>query len=170
MYRSKEDQWYHDQCIGLIKDFAREDRVTQIVSIVTQIVTDPVMIKCTDLVKTSTYILAYIVQYNSANEKRNGVSIDTYQLKRRSNMNGYQRELQRLKPHDEVQDCHTWENTKGYTFIITAGHGYLVVPKNDKYASIAKQICDYGYEGELAYYLEEDCEAGKFIDTITTNT
>jgi hypothetical protein len=81
-------------------------------------------------------------------------------------MNKYQKELQQLKPHDEVQDVVNWEKTKGYDFIITAGHGYLVVPKSDKNARIAAQIVDYGYEGKLAYYLEEDCEAGAFINQI----
>ena len=81
-------------------------------------------------------------------------------------MNAYQKELQRLKPDDEVQHYGNYDRTKGYSFIGTAGHGYLVVPKSDKNASIAKSICDYGYEGKLAYYLEEDCEVGEFLSAI----
>lgn len=82
-------------------------------------------------------------------------------------MNEYQKELQRLRPHDEIQGYECNERTKGYYFIPTASHGYLVVPKTDPFANIAKSIVDYGYEGKLAYYLEEDCEAGQFLRSIT---
>lgn len=81
-------------------------------------------------------------------------------------MNKYQKELQTLKSWDEVQGCGAEEWTKGYEFIYTAGHGYLVVPKEDKNAELARGICEYGFVGDLAYYLEEDCEAGKFIKAI----
>jgi len=57
---------------------------------------------------------------------------------------------------------------RGYYKIITAGHGYLVVPKTDVYASIAHNIAKYGYNGTLAYYLEEDCEAPAFIKALST--
>ena len=85
---------------------------------------------------------------------------------RRCSMNAYQKELQRLKTDDEIQDYGDWGRTKGYCFIVTSGHGYLVVPKKDKNARIAKRICNYGYEGKLAYYLEEDCETGEFLSLI----
>jgi len=78
-------------------------------------------------------------------------------------MDKYQKELQRLKPEDEVQGT---EDFKGYEFIGTAGHGYLVVPKEDKNYSIAQKIISYGYKGDLAVYLEEDCEAGEFLTAI----
>jgi len=76
-------------------------------------------------------------------------------------MNEYQKELQHLKSDDEVQMV---EKTKeGYDFIYTAGHGYLCVPCNDRFYLVALSICQYGYIGQLAVYLEEDCEAPEFI-------
>lgn len=75
-------------------------------------------------------------------------------------MDKYQRELQELKSWDEVQGIEIAPS--GYSFIYTAGHGYLVVPQDDKRAELARKICKYGFIGELAIYLEEDCEAGKF--------
>jgi len=79
-------------------------------------------------------------------------------------MNKYQKELAGLKTWDEVQDYKPVG--RGYYFITTSGHGYLVVPKTDIYASVAKNICAYGFEGKLAYYLEEDSEYGQFIKAI----
>jgi hypothetical protein len=73
----------------------------------------------------------------------------------------YENELQDLKPHDEVQFSSICEFS-GYLFITTAGHGYLVVPRNDANALHIKPL-EYGYIGKLAYYLEEDCEAPEFI-------
>lgn len=58
---------------------------------------------------------------------------------------------------------YTTEQHRGYPFIDTCGHGYLVVAKNDPNFSIAKKICSYGYKGKLAVYLEEDCEAPEFL-------
>ena len=75
-------------------------------------------------------------------------------------MNKYQKELQELKPWDKVQDIKPVG--RGYNFIYTSGHGYLVVPKNDIYASKAAAICEYGFKGKYAYYLEEDCEYPAF--------
>lgn len=78
----------------------------------------------------------------------------------------YEQELQDLKPHDEVQYTRTIEN--GYQFIGTAGHGYLIVPTTDSNYPIAKKISSkFGYNGKLAVYLEEDCDATKFIKMIT---
>ena len=86
------------------------------------------------------------------------VSVDAL---RRHTMNSYQKELQDFRPYDEIQ---TYKPIgRGYYFIGTAGHGYLVVPKSDPYASVAKKICEYGYVGNLAYYLEEDCEYYQFM-------
>lgn len=76
-------------------------------------------------------------------------------------MNIYSRELQQLKPYDEVQGNRILDN--GYLFIITAGHGYLVVHKNDKNFLKAREICKYGFVGKEAVYLEEDCEAPEFL-------
>lgn len=75
-------------------------------------------------------------------------------------------ELVNLKPHDEIQSITNRALDKGYPLITTAGHGYLVVPKGDKNYSKALQIVSYGYKGELAIYLEEDCEAGEFLDKL----
>ena len=81
-------------------------------------------------------------------------------------MNKYQKELQALKPWDEVQGMNEYGALKGYNKIYTAGHGYLVVPKEDKNYSIAKSICECGFKGYHAVYLEEDCEIGQFMDVI----
>lgn len=80
-------------------------------------------------------------------------------------MNKYTREFSTLKPHDPAQ--FTEELSGGaYEFIVTAGHGYLIVPKGDEYATLASSIKEasaYSYEGELAWYLEEDCDASQFL-------
>ena len=77
-------------------------------------------------------------------------------------MNQYQTELSELKTWDTIQGTYKIPNAN-YDFINTAGHGYLVVPKTDRDADIAKKICKYGFVGKLAYYLEEDCEAWEFL-------
>jgi hypothetical protein len=82
-------------------------------------------------------------------------------------MNKYQNELQELKPWDEV--CMTILNSNGYDFIPTAGHGYMVVPKNNKNYNLAKKITKLrgiGFVGNLAVYLEEDTELSEFIKSI----
>jgi hypothetical protein len=81
-------------------------------------------------------------------------------------MSEYEKELQAFRPDDEMQGLEKPGNAKGYCFIPTAAHGYLVVPTADQYAYLAKKICSYGYKGRLAYYLEEDCEAGDFLKLI----
>ena len=80
-------------------------------------------------------------------------------------MNKYMQELASLKTWDEVQAINSYDNDKGYQRITTAGHGYLVVPKTDKNAKLVNKT-DYSFNGTLAYYLEEDCEAGEFINAI----
>ncbi len=80
-------------------------------------------------------------------------------------MNKYQEELQSLKSWDEVQFTKIDPRT-GYNFITTAGHGYLAVPTDDINAETAKKICNYGFTGKLAYYLEEDCEYSEFLKAI----
>lgn len=52
---------------------------------------------------------------------------------------------------------------EGRQFIHTRGHGYLVIAKGTLGYSIAKGIVDYGYQGQLAIYLEEDCEVPAFF-------
>lgn len=78
--------------------------------------------------------------------------------------NVYMKELQELKPWDEVQVMKPVG--RGYNFIFTAGHGYLVVPKQDPYYSVALGIAEYGFKGQHAVYLEEDCEASKFKELL----
>ena len=75
----------------------------------------------------------------------------------------YEKELQKLKPYDEVQGV---SKVQGYDFITTAGHGYLVVPGDDENYKLAENIREFGYTGTLAIYLEEDCEAGEFLKAI----
>jgi len=75
-------------------------------------------------------------------------------------------ELQVLKPWDKVQSINEYGALKGYNKIYTSGHGYLVVPINDKNAKLAKSICEYGFVGQKAIYLEEDCELGEFLNQI----
>lgn len=80
--------------------------------------------------------------------------------------NKYCKELQALKPYDPIQSIDLTACNFEYPFITTAGHGYLVVEKNSQYSEDAKRICKYGFIGELAYYLEEDCEAPEFVEII----
>ena len=76
----------------------------------------------------------------------------------------YEKELQALKPWDEVQSTRMLYAgiPAGYSFIETAGHGYLVVPKENKGFKTAEKICEYGFKGKHAVYLEEDCEISTF--------
>ena len=76
----------------------------------------------------------------------------------------YEKELSQLKPSDEIQ--FTSERYSGYDFITTAGHGYLVVPRDDNNYQKALRICEYGFKGFNACYLEEDCEFPEFIEAI----
>ncbi len=75
----------------------------------------------------------------------------------------YERELQNLKDWDTVQYT---TQTKYGEFITTAGHGYLIVPKYSKYYILALNICEYGFFGKIAVYLEEDCEVQEFINSV----
>jgi len=82
-------------------------------------------------------------------------------------MTKYEKELQALKDWDEVQRTTKCEFS-GYDFITTAGHGYLIVPRNNSRGmEIVNQMnVSYGFKGELAIYLEEDCEATEFINIL----
>lgn len=75
-------------------------------------------------------------------------------------MTNFEKELQALKTWDEIQST---VKVKGFDFIITAGHGYLVVPKTSIYFNLAKKIVKCGFTGKLAIYLEEDSEAPEFL-------
>ena len=78
----------------------------------------------------------------------------------------YENELQQLKPYDEVQYT-SKDKTTGLDFIGTAGHGYLVVPRDGSEQAVkAFNICKYGFKGMRAVYLEEDCEYFDFLKAI----
>lgn len=67
---------------------------------------------------------------------------------------------------DDVKD-YTVEKVKGFTFIDTAGHGYLVLGSDDNGYSDAIEIArksNYSYilDGGLVF-LEEDCDATEFL-------
>lgn len=79
--------------------------------------------------------------------------------------NKYTEELQRLKSWDEVQFMTT---DREYNFIETCGHGYLVIPVEDKNYKKALSLCQYGFKGDIACYLEEDCEAPAFMKLINS--
>jgi len=81
-------------------------------------------------------------------------------------MTNYEKELQELKTWDTVESTTILnEGTlKGYGFIYTCGHGYLIVPKTDKDYKLALSICSFGFKGQLACYLEEDCEISEFAN------
>jgi len=78
----------------------------------------------------------------------------------------YEKELQRLKQYDEVQYTVSPDIYKGYSKIITSGHGYLVVPVEDKNFNLAVETNSYGWVGDLAVYLEEDIEMWAFLDKL----
>ena len=70
---------------------------------------------------------------------------------------------------DNVQDYST-SNIKGYVFIDTAGHGYLCLGSADNGYSEALAIArssNYSFvlDGGIVY-LEEDCDAPKFLKKI----
>jgi hypothetical protein len=58
------------------------------------------------------------------------------------------------------------DNGRSYLFIETAGHGYLVVPKDDLNFGLALGIVNYGYYTHKAIFLEEDNEAPKFLESL----
>ncbi len=79
----------------------------------------------------------------------------------------YEKELQSIKTWDEIQGSEAVHcKANSYQFITTAGHGYLVVPMDDKYIRTAKDIVAYGFVGEHAVYLEEDCEMPEFLKDV----
>jgi len=91
-----------------------------------------------------------------------------YQIGReRTITDRFELELSKLKPEDGINGS---EIVKGYQFISTYGHGYLVVPRTSAHYAKAKKISkSYGYTGKLAVYLEEDCQAGEFLKQIEYN-
>ena len=90
-------------------------------------------------------------------------------------MNTIEKRFQALKPWDEVQCTRATfildENgtTKELAFIITAGHGYLVIPKDWKHGAsiVANNLGkQFNFSDKHAFYLEEDCEAPKFLELL----
>ena len=68
---------------------------------------------------------------------------------------------------ESIEDYNT-EYHKGYLFINTAGHGYLVIGSDENGYSTAYAIArnsNYSYilDGGLVY-LEEDCDAPEFLN------
>jgi hypothetical protein len=55
-----------------------------------------------------------------------------------------------------------------YTFFADPGHGWLSVPLSEiKELGIADKISDYSYINGKSAYLEEDLDAGTFLDART---
>lgn len=59
---------------------------------------------------------------------------------------------------------------KTLTFISDPAHGWLAVPKDElKALGITDKITPYSYQhGDIAY-LEEDCDAGVYLDALKAN-
>lgn len=73
---------------------------------------------------------------------------------------------------EDVTDYRS-EQFKGYTFINTAGHGYLCIGSTENGYSEALRIArasNYSYilDGGLVY-LEEDCDATEFLELMEKN-
>lgn len=78
-------------------------------------------------------------------------------------MDQIQSEFERIRG-ERIQSLY---KVKDYDFFSTASHGYLVIPKDDKnYFIASKIVTEYGYNGDYAIYLEEDCEASNFLKAI----
>ena len=75
---------------------------------------------------------------------------------------GYCDDFTAQKPHDPAQFMERLDKYD-LDFITTAGHGYLVVPKGHPRHAEALKMCEYGFVGKKAVYLEEDCEAVEFL-------
>ena len=87
-----------------------------------------------------------------------------------NNMNKYQKDLQALRPHDEIQNIEQYtRDGRTWDFISTASHGFLIVPVTNLYYQLAVKVQNrscYGYRSPLAIYLEEDCQAVEFLDAL----
>lgn len=80
----------------------------------------------------------------------------------------YEKELASLKSWDSIDHMYEDRNNGWLKWIVTASHGYLVVPKLElRRRGLQNPIVSkYSYEGNLAFYLEEDCDAYKFLDEL----
>lgn len=56
---------------------------------------------------------------------------------------------------------------KSYIFYADAGHGWLAVKRNELIElGIINQVSHFSYENGDTVYLEEDCDAGLFINAM----
>lgn len=56
---------------------------------------------------------------------------------------------------------------KHYTFFSDPGHGWLKVPKGDlKFVGVDVRISHYSYMTGGFAFLEEDCDANRFLDAL----
>jgi hypothetical protein len=80
-------------------------------------------------------------------------------------MNKYENELHNLKMVIDTPDI-DYTDYKGYEKITTGGKSYLVIPNGDKNYDLALDMCQFGYVGNLAVYLEIEYSAIKFLNNI----
>ena len=78
-------------------------------------------------------------------------------------MTKYKNELTKLKQNIPNLDYFDYKNYKKITI---EGESYLVIPKEDKNYNLAVSMCDFGYIGKLAVYLEIEYSAIKFLNSI----
>lgn len=79
-------------------------------------------------------------------------------------LDAYAREFRALKPNDDIIAIQPLSFINHHYFITTASHGYLIVDKDDaNHTNALKSISEYSYIGNLAVYLEEDCDASEFL-------
>lgn len=53
---------------------------------------------------------------------------------------------------------------KTYTWVADPGHAWLVVPITDIPLAVKERITPYSYKNKGMAYLEEDCDAGLFLN------
>lgn len=61
------------------------------------------------------------------------------------------------------------DRVDGYTFVDTAGHGYLVLGSDDNGYSLSLDIArksNFSYILDTLVYLEEDCDAPEFLKRV----
>jgi len=80
-------------------------------------------------------------------------------------MTKYEKELKKLKEKENIPNIDYFDY-KGYEKITIEGKSYLVIPNDDKNYNLALDICNFGYIGKLAVYLEIEYNAIKFLNSI----
>ncbi len=59
------------------------------------------------------------------------------------------------------------ETARQYKFYHDAGHGWLEVPESEiEWLGIQDKITDFSYRHNGLAYLEEDCDAGTFVNAL----